>query len=107
MLERQGHAVLEARHGADALLQWEHLGPGCVDVVLTDVLMPEMGGPELAAVLQSRAPELPVLFMSGYTGGAEQTRGIPEEALLVKPFTSEALAAHLARAAEGAGAGAM
>jgi PAS domain S-box-containing protein len=93
-LERAGYRVIEARHGRDALLRYDDVH-GEVDLVLTDVVMPEMGGRDLADELQRRAPDLPILFMSGYTGG--DVRGqharpqIAEEDLLVKPFGADEL----------------
>jgi PAS domain S-box-containing protein len=91
-LEKQGYRVLQARHGRDALLSLaEHPGP--VDLVITDIVMPEMGGGELARRLASERPELPVLFMSGYTDDEVAQRGLgPEQSFLQKPFTSDVLA---------------
>jgi two-component system cell cycle sensor histidine kinase/response regulator CckA len=91
-LEKQGYSVLEARHGRDALIRLaEHEGP--VDLVITDIVMPEMGGNELARQLATERPGLPVLFMSGYTDGEIAERGLgPDGAFLQKPFTSDVLA---------------
>ena len=66
LLERQGYHVLEARHGADALRIVEESGRP-IDLVVTDLVMPEMGGKELAERLRAHRPGLKVLFMSGYT----------------------------------------
>jgi two-component system cell cycle sensor histidine kinase/response regulator CckA len=91
-LEKQGYSVLEARHGRDALIRLaEHEGP--VHLVITDIVMPEMGGNELARQLAAEHPGLPVLFMSGYTDGEIAERGLgPDGAFLQKPFTSDVLA---------------
>jgi two-component system, cell cycle sensor histidine kinase and response regulator CckA len=91
-LEKQGYSVLEARHGRDALIRLaEHPGP--VHLVITDIVMPEMGGNELARQLAAERPGLPVLFMSGYTDGEIAERGLgPDGAFLQKPFTSDVLA---------------
>jgi two-component system cell cycle sensor histidine kinase/response regulator CckA len=91
-LEKQGYSVLEARHGRDALIRLaEHEGP--IDLVITDIVMPEMGGNELARQLATERPGLPVLFMSGYTDGEIAERGLgPDGAFLQKPFTSDVLA---------------
>jgi len=84
ILERQGYRVLEARHGVEALRvvagQLDR-----IDLVLTDVVMPEMGGRELAEWLAGARPETRVVFMSGYTGGA-RVRGA---AFVQKPFAAE------------------
>lgn len=92
LLERVGYTVLQAKHGRDALLLWERHGEE-IDLVLTDVVMPEMGGVELAEELRLRAPQLRILFMSGYTGGktgAPERRGgeIDIRDLLHKPFAT-------------------
>lgn len=98
VLRRAGFEVLEAANGEEALRMLEARGSG-VDVLVTDVIMPLMGGRELAARLRAEDPTLPVLFISGYTG--ETTRhphewiGAPprDVALLSKPFTAQELQA--------------
>ncbi|HLA76462.1 MAG TPA: ATP-binding protein [Vicinamibacteria bacterium] len=88
-----GYRVLEARHAGEALVIAErHRGP--IHLLLTDVVMPHMGGPELAARLLPARPETRVLFVSGYTDDAILEHGISQEdaAFLAKPFTSELLA---------------
>ena len=64
-----------------------------IDLLLTDVVMPKMGGPELAARVRERNPHIKVLFMSGYTGDAILQHGVMESTanLLQKPFTPAAL----------------
>ncbi|HTK47059.1 MAG TPA: PAS domain S-box protein [Gemmatimonadaceae bacterium] len=92
ILERAGFRVLVARHGADALLLWrEHASE--IDVVVTDLVMPELGGRELATELLASRPDLPVLFMSGYSDDEMTRRGIadPRVAFLAKPFSTESL----------------
>ena len=71
---------------------WQRDGDS-VDVVLTDVVMPTMGGAELARVLRERSPELRVVFMSGYTQGTLEPSTMDDAAtrFLPKPFTSEQL----------------
>ncbi len=65
VLEQQGHRVLEARDGLEALEVYErHAGP--VDLLLTDLVMPHLSGPELARRLVARGAPLRLLFMSGY-----------------------------------------
>jgi CheY-like chemotaxis protein len=85
--------VLEARHGNDALRQLE-LRPSGVDLVITDVVMPEMGGRELGRRLKSLRPSMPVLFMSGYTGADVIQRGLmdADAPFQQKPFAPDGLA---------------
>jgi signal transduction histidine kinase/ActR/RegA family two-component response regulator len=104
-LARAGHTVLAAESGRAALeLAGRHQGP--LDLLVTDVVMPTMGGTELARELHLLRPQLPVLYISGY---ASEGQRLPdsasgEVAYLPKPFTSARLKASitelLARAAE-------
>jgi two-component system, cell cycle sensor histidine kinase and response regulator CckA len=91
-LEEGGYTVLEARHPGEALLVAERQGDG-LDLLLTDVVMPHMSGPELAQRLREQRPGLRVLFMSGYTDDATLRRGVlrSEVFFLQKPFTPEVL----------------
>jgi CheY-like chemotaxis protein len=93
VLERQGYAVLEARHGADALLVWREHRRHFV-ACITDLRMPEMGGRELAALLRADEPSLPVVYVSGYDEDADTVAG-PRDTFVGKPFTAEALIAAL------------
>ncbi len=86
MLERQGYRVLAAATPRDALAVSEPW-----DLLLSDVVMPGMSGPELAAQLVERHPGARVLFTSGYSGDAVADRGALPGALLEKPFTMEQL----------------
>ena len=87
LLEREGYTVLEAENGADALRLLEGSAGATVDLVLTDVRMPEMGGRELAAALARSQPGLPVVLMSGFTAQLREIQLIsPHLALLFKPF---------------------
>jgi CheY-like chemotaxis protein len=92
-LRERGYRVIEARQGAEALHQLES-EPGQVDLVITDVVMPEMGGRELARRLAGIRPSLPVLFISGYTGEDVIQRGLlePGAPFQQKPFTPDGLA---------------
>ena len=92
-LERQGYTVLEAPNGAAALhLAEQHRGP--IHLLLTDVVMPELGGRRLAEQLAGLRPDLKVLYASGYTDDAVVRHGVIEAtaAYLQKPFTPETLA---------------
>jgi two-component system cell cycle sensor histidine kinase/response regulator CckA len=92
LLERHGYTVVEARHGVEALQLAEEPGR-YFDVVVTDVVMPEMGGRELVERLRARQPSLKVLFMSGYTERAISSDGTmpPGTAFVEKPFTVDQL----------------
>ncbi len=96
ILGRIGYRVLTAEDGASALKMWkEHDSE--VDVLLTDVIMPQMSGVELAQKLRALNPQLRVLFMSGYTDDTIARHGLrPDEIpMLEKPFTADSLAAKL------------
>jgi signal transduction histidine kinase len=92
ILEQSGYTVLEASHGAQALETSER-HPGPIHLVLTDVVMPEMSGPELVQRLATLRPASKVLFMSGYTANAVVHRGAlgSETEFLQKPFTAATL----------------
>jgi two-component system, cell cycle sensor histidine kinase and response regulator CckA len=92
LLERHGYTVVEARHGVEALQLAEEPGR-YFDLVVTDVVMPEMGGRELVERLRARQPSLKVLFMSGYTERAISVDGTmpPGTAFVEKPFTVDQL----------------
>jgi CheY-like chemotaxis protein len=88
-----GYTVLEAPDGAAALkLAEAHAEP--IHLLLTDVVMPEMGGGELAARLARARPDVRVLYMSGYPDDAVVRHGILEAqtSFLQKPFSLEGLA---------------
>ena len=86
VLTAAGCTVIAAIDGRDALRQAE-LHPR-LDALVSDVMMPHLNGPELAARLRERQPDLPVLFMSGFTGDVLGERGMVESGvqLLDKPF---------------------
>jgi two-component system, cell cycle sensor histidine kinase and response regulator CckA len=92
MLRKYGYTVIEAKNGQDALMLWEREHRN-IDLVLTDVVMPAMGGAELARTLRSGRPDLRVVFMSGYTQGTLELSSLDESAsrFLPKPFTTEQL----------------
>ena len=96
LLEAQGYKVLAARHGAEALaLAEKHKGP--LHLLLTDVVMPEMSGPELAQRLCRLRPEMKILFMSGYTDAAIADEGALGSGAnyVQKPVSAEELARKL------------
>jgi signal transduction histidine kinase/CheY-like chemotaxis protein len=92
-LRDHGYTVVEAKNGAEAL-HYIQQHPGVVNLVISDVVMPEMGGRELAQNLALFDPELPILFMSGYTGEDVVQRGLldPGAPFQQKPFTPGAMA---------------
>lgn len=65
ILRREGYEVLEARDGDEALLMWDRYA-GSINLVLTDVVMPNMNGKQLVERLRLLKPELKVIYMSGY-----------------------------------------
>ena len=91
-LTRAGYQVLEASNGEDGLqLAADH--PGVIDLVITDVVMPVMGGRELAVRLAAIWPDLKIIFTSGYMDDAvvQQEALGPRSAFLQKPFTPDSL----------------
>jgi DNA-binding response OmpR family regulator len=92
ILTRQGYTVLEARHGSDALRALDETTRP-VDLVMTDLMMPEMDGRELIVELRARSATIKILAMSGY----DEQAAMRGEALpvgtqfLEKPFTVEGL----------------
>jgi two-component system cell cycle sensor histidine kinase/response regulator CckA len=93
ILQPTGYIVLEAGSGDEAL-QICAGREGPIHLLLTDVMMPGMSGPELAQLLARMRPEMRVLYMSGYSDNALIRCGVVEEgtAFLQKPFTPDALA---------------
>jgi signal transduction histidine kinase len=96
-LRQRGYTVIEAR-SAEQALDWIARG-ATPDLLLTDVVMPGMSGPELAARLSEQHPRMRVLYMSGYSYDAAKAHGTFWEgaALLQKPFTPKQLAEHVRR----------
>jgi two-component system cell cycle sensor histidine kinase/response regulator CckA len=91
MLSQAGYRCVDAGNGEEALALVER-APDSIDLVLTDVVMPRMGGPELARRLASVRPDLRIVFMSGYSedpivSTIERSPAI----FLAKPFTAAAL----------------
>lgn len=101
-LKLHGYTVLEARHGIEALLVGtKHLGP--IHLLLTDVVMPQMSGPEVAEKLRGIRPDIKVLYMSGYPDHPVFSQdGINRDtAFLQKPFTPVALTEKVRQVLDG------
>jgi DNA-binding NtrC family response regulator len=98
ILGRAGYRVLEAANGQDAeQLFMEHRGT--IDLVVTDVIMPDCGGPELLCRLRAHVPALRVLYMSGYTErSVAHTAAISRSPFVQKPFTAAELERQVRRA---------
>ncbi|MEW6367607.1 MAG: response regulator [Acidobacteriota bacterium] len=102
MLERLGYTVLTASAPGEAIrIAEQHAG--VIHALITDVVMPEMSGRELADRLSSSRPTLKQLFMSGYTDNAVAHRGVLQEGVhfLQKPFSLRDMAAKVREALEG------
>ena len=93
VLRRLGYTVVEARHGRDALARAE-AHPAPIHLLLSDVVLPEMSGGRVAEALRARMPDLPVVFMSGYTDDEIVRADLdkPGTSFLQKPFTAAELA---------------
>ncbi len=93
VLREQGYRVLEAPHGRDALAIAGDPATR-IDLIIADVVLPGLGGRELATRLAERRPGVPILFTSGYTGHDVVERGLIERdwPFLAKPVAPEALA---------------
>lgn len=101
MLESLGCRVSTASRGDEAIEIFQR-SPQAFRLLVTDVVMPHMSGPEIAAHLTARAPALAVLYMSGYTGNAIIDRGVLENGAecINKPFRRLELSAAMARVLE-------
>jgi signal transduction histidine kinase len=98
ILVTHGYVVLDARDGADGLRRSQEHG-GEIHLLLTDMVMPEMTGPELAKKVAAQRPKTRVLFMTGYTEHEPAGTGV----LLHKPFSSSTLLGHVRRLLDGSG----
>jgi CheY-like chemotaxis protein len=94
ILEQQGYAVLTAENGRKALMLLDK-HDGSLDLLLTDVVMPEISGKDLFERISGDYPDLKVLYMSGYTDDVIGHRGMLDEGVnfIQKPFSAKGLAA--------------
>jgi two-component system, cell cycle sensor histidine kinase and response regulator CckA len=93
-LRGKGHEVLESE-SAFAALETARSHAGSIDVLLTDVLMPELRGPELAKRVQELRPEVHVIYVSGYAQGLPEAQVPPGSVFLQKPFRLASLGEEL------------
>jgi two-component system cell cycle sensor histidine kinase/response regulator CckA len=95
-LEQLGYRMLTASNAKEAVALVEGYS-GKIDLLITDVVMPGLPGPELADALVALRPDLKVIFISGYAEGSLAPNGIlkPGTVLVNKPFTIRALTAKL------------
>lgn len=102
VLATRGYCVLEARNGREAVQVCENWN-GPLHLLLTDVVMPEAGGRDLADYLTSLHPSMKVLYMSGYAETAFFARGFPREgtAFISKPFTPAQIARKVREVLDG------
>ncbi|HEX8947905.1 MAG TPA: ATP-binding protein [Dissulfurispiraceae bacterium] len=102
ILEPLGYTIIEASNGREAekIIGNFH---GAIDILVTDVIMPEMNGKELAEIFQAKRPGKKVLFISGYTRDAISHQGMIDEKVLLldKPITPHKLARKIREALDG------
>jgi PAS domain S-box-containing protein len=105
LLTQNGYRVLEAANGEDAVRASRNYD-GTIHLLVTDMVMPQMSGRELAAALKPERPGLKVLYMSGYTEEAIAKHGVldPGTTFLEKPFSPESLAKAVREILESQGA---
>jgi peroxiredoxin/CheY-like chemotaxis protein len=102
ILRKSGYLVIEAANAAEALLHSE-MHQGTIDLLLSDVVMPQVSGPELARRLASDRPNMKVLCMSGYTDDSIVRHGVLDAhiAYLQKPITRDALTSRVREVLDG------
>ncbi len=101
MLEEAGYDVLTASNGAEALAV---AGDHVLDLLVVDVVMPGLSGPDLVAELRARGTDVPVVFISGYGADEISSRGLnPDNAAIVeKPFQVEQFLGRVRNVLDGA-----
>jgi two-component system cell cycle sensor histidine kinase/response regulator CckA len=106
LLREKGHDVLEASDGDEALRTIEQ-APNAIHLLITDLVMPRLGGSELAQRLRLHRPHVKVLYMSGYSDDTLlRQEGLPKGAdFLQKPFTPDVLSCKVREVLDKRGAG--
>ncbi|MFM8552956.1 MAG: response regulator [Nitrospiraceae bacterium] len=104
VIEQYGYTVLDAVSGPEALALAEQ-EPGAIDLLVTDVVMPDMSGPELVERLTAVRTSLKVLYLTGYADAATANRTAAgrDTLLLQKPFSPEELAVKVREALDYTG----
>jgi PAS domain S-box-containing protein len=105
VLQRQGYTVLKAANGRDALGMVHERSVGEIDLVLTDMVMPEMGGKMMADWLHAFSPGIKVLFTSGYTDCAQGGAIEAGMDFLPKPYTPSGLLSKVREVIDRGGSG--
>jgi DNA-binding NtrC family response regulator len=103
LLQQRGYRVISASDGADALdVARKYESP--IDLVITDVVMPRLSGPELVKRLREERPEFRVIFMSGYAqnGTLDMTSACEHAEVLEKPFSHRVLLSLVRKLLDGA-----
>lgn len=98
ILRRAGYATLDTSNEAAAI---ELMRKEPIDVLMTDVTMPGMGGVRLAAAMRELFPRLIVVFVSGALISAQTLASVPRASFVRKPFTNESLVAGIQQAVSG------
>jgi len=88
LLRFGGYRVITAQRGSESLQLLDD--DGDIDIVLVDLLLPEMTGMQVAALINAKHPDIPVIFATG-AGNVAELKGIEEERLLRKPFSEREL----------------
>jgi len=102
-LRSRGYSVIEASNGIEAMEALEEKN-GAVDLVVSDVVMPELGGRELAEAVVRLRPRIKVIFMSGHTQDVVVRAGVQKGAAFQqKPFTPAGLAGKVRETLDGGG----
>ena len=93
ILREKGYNVLEASNGYEALKMVQTQTGQQIDLLITDVVMPQLGGSDLAEWFKANRPDTKILFMSGYTDSVTVRHGLSQQdsVILLKPFTPNSL----------------